>query len=351
MSRRRRRREPAFGSDSFLDVIANLVGIVIILIVMVGAHIRELPMLQTVLAPKAAVEETGTETETAPEDLRQFETQIAGLQEWLLESIRSLDRLRHERQQLTADRQILAAKNAAETGRLSTQEARVSQLQAELAQARQQDPPLQDRIRELQKAVEELQHRPPETRPLRYHLPVSRPVAGGELFFECQAGRVTFLDLEALLSEVKRDLPAKTDILRTTWETTDSAGPVGAFRLHYTVARDRRSTLDRAFGELPPTEVLSYSYGLSRWEAVPVWPERGEKAEEALADDSRFRRLVDACDPDAVTVTFAVYPDSFETFRVLRDYLHERRFVVAGRPLPAGVPIAGSRNGSISLGQ
>ena len=50
-------------------------------------------------------------------------------------------------------------------------------------------------------------------------------------------------------------------------------------------------------------------------------------------------------------VTFWVYPDSFEMFRKLRDHVYERGHDVAGRPLPAGTPIAGSRNGSASRGQ
>ena len=50
-------------------------------------------------------------------------------------------------------------------------------------------------------------------------------------------------------------------------------------------------------------------------------------------------------------VTFWVYPDSFDLFRRLRDLLYERDVVVAGRPLPDGVPIASSRRGTVSRGQ
>jgi hypothetical protein len=46
-----------------------------------------------------------------------------------------------------------------------------------------------------------------------------------------------------------------------------------------------------------------------------------------------------------------VYPDSFAAYRALRDYLHGRDVVVAGRPLPEGVQIASSRSGSVSRGQ
>ena len=50
-------------------------------------------------------------------------------------------------------------------------------------------------------------------------------------------------------------------------------------------------------------------------------------------------------------MTFWVYPDSFALYRQLRDYLYDREVVVAGRPLPEGVPVSGSKRGSVSRGQ
>ena len=38
-------------------------------------------------------------------------------------------------------------------------------------------------------------------------------------------------------------------------------------------------------------------------------------------------------------------------YRRIRDYLYDRDVVVAGRPLPEGVPISSSRRGSVSRGQ
>jgi len=55
MSRRRNGEDPEFGSDSFLDIIANIVGILIILIVVAGVKVARQP-LQTVDVPVSAVE-------------------------------------------------------------------------------------------------------------------------------------------------------------------------------------------------------------------------------------------------------------------------------------------------------
>jgi hypothetical protein len=57
MSRRAQRPELEFGSDSFLDVVCNIVGILIILIVVVGLKVQRQPREQEALAA-ASIEAT-----------------------------------------------------------------------------------------------------------------------------------------------------------------------------------------------------------------------------------------------------------------------------------------------------
>jgi hypothetical protein len=111
--------------------------------------------------------------------------------------------------------------------------------------------------------------------------------------------------------------------------------PVGAFRLRYQLERDASDS----------------RISLSEWIVEPVAAERGEPVEVALAPGSGFRKVVDTLDPQQTAVTFWVYPDSFPLYRKLRDLLHERDMVVAGRPLPDGVPIRSTKHGSASRGQ
>jgi hypothetical protein len=51
------------------------------------------------------------------------------------------------------------------------------------------------------------------------------------------------------------------------------------------------------------------------------------------------------------TLTFWVYPDSFAAYRRLQEFAQSEGFAVATRPLPHGVAIAGSPNGSRSSSQ
>src|SRR5262249_13454036 len=136
----------------------------------------------------------------------------------------------------------------------------------------------------------------------------------------------------------------------SAWQVQDVTRAVGSFRLHYAVARDRE-LLDSLGGAAPPPSSGGYRYGLSEWQVEPVAAMRGETLAAALAAGSEFRQIVDGIDPQETAVTFWVYPDSFEVFRRLRDALYARDIVVAGRPLPEGVPIASSRRGTLSRGQ
>lgn len=353
MSRRRATREPAFGSDSFLDVITNLVGIVIIIIVMVIARTRTLPLIESPepLTSVATPHEPEPDLADLRDQLAESARAVSQVQGELLALLRELETAEAARREVESQLPELHDRQTRVRVLLEEHAKNVRAIDEDAARAEDEHRSLRDRIQNLQLAVRETKPRPPERRALRYHLPVSRPVGEGELFFECRGGRVTFIDLQPMLEQVRGLLRSKGEDLRTRWEVTDSVGPVGAFRLEYVVARERSSPLDNAFGQLPPAGDARFSYGLARWEVVPVWPERGETVEEALAPQSRFRQVVDALNPDHVTLTFFVYEDSFAGFRTLRDHAHARGFVVAGRPLEMSQPIAGSRAGTISRGQ
>jgi hypothetical protein len=354
MAKRRTSSEPQFGSDSFLDVIANLVGIVLIIIVLVAAQVRHLPQTEVADPLDEPIPQNTALIEKIPEEATktsELEAEIARLQQRILELIhgqqttsKELGNLEQKRQATLAKRQSLSRQTDVLTRQRENQQGRLRSVEVEREK-------LLTEIAELKKSIQELESRPTETKLLRYHLPVSRTVGMGELMFECRGGRVTFVDLEALLELCRKDLKKHGETLYNKWETTELAGPVGAYSIRFTVRRASDSPLDLAFSGLPPADGRAYSYGIDRWELVPVDLRRGEGESEALAVGSRFRQVVDGQSSDEVALTFFVYPDSFSLFRSLRDHLHGQGFVVVGRPLPANVPISGSRHGTLSLGQ
>jgi hypothetical protein len=346
---RRTSREPAFGSDSFLDVVANLVGIVLIIIVLVGARVRELPLIAAVESTAPALVLTAdAETPRLAAELERLQAELERLQARLLALLGESDAVHKRERVIQSERDAVRRRQASYGKRQDELEETRRRSQADLEAERRS---LAERLAELQRAIRELEALPPEQRTLRYHLPVSRPVDAGELLFECRGGRVTFIDLNAFLDQVKQSLSTSAEALRGQWEVNQTTRVVGAFQMKYIIARERTTGLDRTQANLPPTEQRGFGYGLDSWEITPVLPVRGEPLAEALAGSSDFLRIVNGLDPDQAVLTFFVYPDSFGLFRRLRDHLYDQGFVVVGRPLQMDQPIRGSRRGSVSQGQ
>jgi hypothetical protein len=351
--RRRRVREIAFSFDSFLDVVANVVGIIIrlILVVWVGARsYSSLAHLPPKAPPPAQQAETAAPSDPLQEELARHRRELAAAQGRLLEQLRQVGLVQTEEQQVQAElNRVSGRRGEQETARAWAKKAAADRQSAasavalSLAELRKKGERLQREIRELEKLP-----RPKQI--LRYHTPVSAPVDAEEFLFECRSGRVTFIDIGALLREVKNTLDEKGKLLQTQWQVEDVAGPAGPFRLRYTIARER-GLFDSLAGETAPSGRSGYRYGLTEWTLIPITEQRGEAEAAALVEGSEFRQVVDSLDPRQAVVTFWVYPDSFALYRRLRDYLYERDVVVAGRPLPDGTPIGSSRQGTRSRGQ
>jgi hypothetical protein len=349
--RSRRVREIPFSFDSFLDIVANVVGIIIRLILVVWVSARTYGSIHK--TEQAWPESLPTERAAAdPQraELARRRAALANAEARLLAQLRELQQFRCEASQtrerlaiLVSRRTSLEQEQALLTGRVreNAQAARDAALSSE---------ELRQRITRLGDEIHALEQLPPLTHALLYRTPVSHPVASEEVHFECLRGRVTFIDLAALLGDVRQGLEDKGKLLRNQWQWNDVTGPVGAFRLRYTVERER-GLLDALGGEAGPGDRGGFRYGVSAWQVEPIALARGETAEEALARSSEFRRVVEGLDSRETVVTFWVYPDSFGLFRRLRDVLYEQDVVVAGRPLPEGLPIASSRRGTASRGQ
>jgi hypothetical protein len=350
--RRRRTREIAFSFDSFLDVVANVVGIIIrlILVVWVGAR-SYTGLLPPQLAKRnAANQEARQLTDPLEGELEQERRELAAAQARLLEQLRNLEMGRaapdlppQELATLAARQQNLEQERTTLDHDVAT---RGQSTQVVMLSAKE----LRERCQHLGDEVRALEKLPPLKKTYRYKTPVSQPVQSEEMLFECQSGRITFIDIGALLQQVRDDMQQKGEELRSVWQVSGSPGPVGAFRLRYFIEREKNSLESVATGGLPD-KGASFRYALTGWVVEPMSPDRGEPLEQALKPGSEFRRIVDAIDPMQTVVTFWVYPDSFGTFRQVRDYLYERDVVVAGRPLPTGAPIASSRHGTRSRGQ
>jgi hypothetical protein len=368
MSRARSADDIEFGSDSFLDVVANIVGILIILIVVAGAKAGLAPVsarrLEAYLnaqrpAPSAAEEtDTSAGSPTAapaaaappagprvipisPDLARQAEALAATVSrdrtaaQSLAAALEADVRRRAELERVLGEQQRqLASANAA----LDAQVRSLGAEQARLASRKKG-------LLQIETDVERVEADRPAPKAIRHKLtPLSQEVQGKELHFRLAENRVARVPVEELIDRLRPQIVMRKTRLLHEGLDRGQVGPVGGFRMDYVVEVQRRSMVE----DLQRGGAVTI--GVSQWRVVPEPDLETESAEEALRPGSAFLRTLRGADADA-TLTFWVYPDSFELYRKLQEFAHAENFTVAARPLPAGVPIAGSPMGSRSNGQ
>lgn len=373
---RRREFEIMFGSDSFLDVVANIVGILIILIVIAGVRISqtpakapsgdmpglglpadlapesEEPASSEVVVPEPAMAEAAPEPEVAPEPLpelvapptlvervRELEAEIATItleSQKLGESLAGSNRLQSD-----LDSRLQTARGLLEERKseISATEARDAQQKLDLELTRQAAARLLAQVTELEKKsppVEKLQHR---------ITPVSRTVDGRELHFRLEKNRIAEVPIDALVERLKEHIERRKDWIVKTKQHKGQVGPINGFNLEYIIGVEMVSSLEELRSGMG-----GYRMSMRYWEIHPEESMRGEPEDVALSQGSRFYQALVSAGQDT-TLTFWVYPDSYQLYRKIQAFAHEQGFPIAARPLPHGVAISGSPNGTRSASQ
>src|SRR5262249_7282990 len=244
MYRRRRRtaREIGFSFDSFLDVVANVVGIIIRLILVVWVGARSYSSVQALLhqpLPTAARSAAEEPHDPLQDELARQRRELAEAQAHLLEQLQHFHQVDEKETAAAAELAGLAARRQeADLQRQASAREAAAQTQTHQGAVLSLEE-VRERCRRLAEEARTPEQAAQPRRALRYRTPVSRPVQSEELFFECRGGRVTFIDLAPMLTEVRRGMDDIGKQLRTLPQVTGTAGPAGAFRLRYTVDRER----------------------------------------------------------------------------------------------------------------
>ncbi len=383
MSRRRPPGELQFGSDSFLDVVANIVGILIILIVIAGLRVSQTPVFLpaaaspnpsdtlSLPAPSAVPDlPDSTDDETPPPQVivlqpveePEPEPQPPPLPELVVpqELVDLTDRLEAEIAELKKNEALLAAKlkqsgqqQAALLDRQKTVKIQMAEKFDELAESKRRAAKVEadaelakETLARLAKKVSELESASPNVEPLEHRVtPISRVVNGNEKHYRLEKNRVIEVPLEDLIGRFREQLERRKDWLVKTRQHQGQIGPIKGFNMQYLVRVD--SLTD--FGGARAGQG-GYRISLARWEIRPEPETKGETDEIALRRGSQFYQSILGTSPDT-TLTFWVYPDSYPIFRKLQKFAHEHGYSVAARPLPHGLHIAGSPDGSKSTSE
>ncbi|MDD4266683.1 MAG: hypothetical protein GXY25_11370 [Pirellulaceae bacterium] len=338
MTRRSPRENDQPGHDSFLDIVSNIVGILIILVMVTGVRAKnDLPVDGPPGGGTAIAALAG-----------QLEAERARLDQWRSEALqqsRQVDEIEElvkvrdrERLLLATAAEALARKLAERRGRLDAEAQAQFDRSRELAATQAE----LDRLASAQLQLEAA--KPAAILVEALPTPLGQTVHGDEAHFQLSGGRIIWIPLTQLLEEFKTDARSKASQLLSMPELTDTIGPYGGFRLRYTLQRRQMSPeMAMAAGGGPFAQ-------LRQWTLIPTSNELGEPVDEALREGSRFRAVVRGL-PRTTTITIWTYEDSFDAFRRIKQELFALGFDTAARPLPLGVPISGSPSGSKSSAQ
>jgi len=319
------------GQDSFLDVVTNIVGILIILVMVVGGRVQQI-VLSAAPQARAKAAELEREIEERDQAAALVESEVAELAEQARTVATAAAYAGESR--VTLATAVAAAKVELAKRKDSADKDRITA--AEAASRRKE---LQAEIERCTLEAEGIAHAPVTAKEvLAYPTPIARTVTGEELHFQIDQGRIAYIPLVELFELAKTQTRRHSGSLSTMAQRIETVGPIQDFSLDYVID----VKIDQARGQ-----VLVRS---REWVVRPSGPGIGETLEEAIQPQSRFRRVLGDVRPDT-TVTLWCYPDSFEQFRALREELHRLGIPTAGRPMPEGAPIGGSTEGSKSVVQ
>jgi hypothetical protein len=322
------------GQDSFLDTIANLVGVLIILVMVVGAHARKL----SVADHACATEKSQLET------LREEVGKSQATEQNVRSDYEALQR------QIAAEEELLQVKSLARTQiltALTEAERELDQRQATIDQAKLDTISRQLQWRELQQYLSDVERRTaaamtaePSTKAIE-HLPtpIAKTVFRDDVHFRLKAGRLAYVPMEGLVQQMRNEMELKAEKLATTPRIVEMVGPLDGFRLQYELVA-RRVTQQTQVGP-----VTGRSIELDHFSIQPLGENIGEPLEAALEAGSAFQARLASLQPERHTISVWVYPDSFAEFNRFKRWLYDRGFQTAAWPLSNGALISGGPNG------
>lgn len=379
MSRSNKNREVGFGSDSFLDIVANIVGILIILIVIAGLRVSHAPVTAVVATVAEFEAEEGDplppddpeipqsplrpdpEGSTQPliisEPPRLIPPRPPGPPEKLVRLAQALEAeieaIYHKTADFTAAIERTTAQDDEVQTRLATVEQALATQKQALQAAQKETAVLGDaleqarrRLLNLKREIQQAEETQTAAEKLEHRLaPISHTVETNELHFRLLNGRVVPVPIDELSERLKAQIDRQKDWLVKFRQHQGTVGPVNGFVMNYVVERQQMSVVDELRLGRGVVKI-----GVSRWELVADPDLKSETLDQALSRGSNFVQALQAADAKTA-ITFWVYPDSFKLYRELKRVIQAEGLVVAARPLPFGTPIAGSPQGTRSKGQ
>ena len=355
--KRGRTQEEHDSQDSFLDVVANVVGVLIILVMLVGmqasrgllsaqvADAEQAPEKSAAIAssqPSSAdqLDRLKQEVKLARKDALKQEKTVSDLATKVTRL--SIESSSHdeERVELAMHREAIQQEIERRRQNLSEQDQESFDVQQALLKSKLELESLnQERIvlASAPEEVEEIECVP---------TPMAREMDIPSIHLRLRNGLVSIVPVEPLLDELRVRSGDIVRRLQLSSKVVETAGPIEGYRARAVfVKQARRPIGGTTVGNRTQYELDTYT------EFLPMSAEIGQNVEQALLPGSKLINYLESKRRDSPPVDVWLYTDSFDEFRTLKKALWEMGFAISTRPLRPGDKIGASPHGTKSAAQ
>jgi len=349
IQRRSRNNGPALGQDAFLDVVANLVAILIILVVILGAKSKE-------IVEAAKQEQVTAVASSKTIDEVELKQKYGVLQTEVQRAIAAQEESQRLEAMLKQSDMFIAAMerdrgkmiDLIEIVKTAWEEKQKELDQTLVFKAKQlsEETMVKDELKQLEATRSRLEKTPePVVAIAHLPTPMAKTVFGEELHFRLKGGLLSVVPIDRLVDEIKRDFQRSVAGNREG-KMESAVGPVQGYVAKFELNKSREMVNQ---GGQIATATRVELMGMT---IEPLSEPYGQPLETVIASNgSQLDIELAGRSPDRTTITVWVYPDSFGDYRRLKEHLYQRGYATAARPLPMGMPISGGPQGSRSQAQ
>jgi hypothetical protein len=340
------------GQDAFLDVLTNMVGIIILLVVVMGlrssrAATASLGEDHAAVAAAAARDAAEKELQAAHHEILKTRYEVHQLMGRAVNARRETLLREQERQYLT---DFVAAFNQElqeRRGTLTTDQQRDFDVRRKLADA-------QTSLEDLSREQVTLLSQPTEAEVIENRpTPIVRGNTAKVLYVQLEENHVALIPIADLMEGVFAQGHENLWRLKEQNGFTGTVGPIGGYRLRYYVRkRPIEGRMSGDYSNSPGKSVpQGFTVELARSVAEPEFSPPGEPIDEVLKPGSGFLQELAAFAPESTSVRIAVYPDSIRALHRLQKVLHELGFGVDHMLVPKGLDVSFSPDGKALYAQ
>jgi hypothetical protein len=327
------------GQDSFLDVITNIVGILILLVLVVG--------LRTQRSVHDGPDPVIAEQARAQDQLTKVTSSALTTELNVRDLVRKVGTAQNETVFRESERAWLSTA-------VAEAEQDIAARRANLSTDGQRDFDMRQKLSEAQSQLDELtrqqialmsQDQAPEQLECQPTV-LAKAVTGKEVHVLLSDDHVAIVPFDELIEEMKQDISANVWRLKQQDEMERTIGPINGFRLKYCFVKE-----DVMRESSAGTRMMGSISRFSHCYFLPVTTPVGEPAAESMKPNSELFQHLKGLRPDGTTITIWTYPGNYDRLRMLKRTIREVGFQIAVRPLPKGMPLGASRHGSESLSE